>query len=340
MGEGYSIHTYFRWTVSVPVGVGVIVSTLILLALIIVSFFTFGKRRKNTSHLTHLTSFFFMCSKIVYRDALKKKKAPHRVLFHGYPIGHWHMVQCASIILVVILTVFLTFWASFLTESTFVCSPHLDCFFTNSSPLWIVGVDLPQRVESCAEVRENNTVICYQFAFSMTKGFSSSVGFLAVSVIYTYMYGYVLIWFMELVLSPRVTNCAIKLYSIIGWMCLIILPLLIGITMLVVIFCDAFLGRIAFKSFESGLTFLVYWCFFLYAGPVTAIFISFALWKSVKAEMYRDYNQLSNTQVNKSQEDIEEQPLSDEQVRDDEKHLVDNRPNNRYQSLTTSQTNF
>lgn len=331
MRDGYSIYTYYRWTVSVPVGLGVAVSSIIFMILVLVSFLTFGKRNSK-----HLTNFFFMCSKIVYRDALRKKKNPYRVLFHGYKFRNWHMVQCASIILIVVVTVFLSFWANFLTEATYICNPQLDCFFSNSSILWIIDNDLPQRVDDCANIDDNISVICYQFAFTATKGFSSAVGFLAVAVIYTYMYGYVLIWFMEIVLSPKVTNVAIRMYSIIGWLSLIILPLVIGIAGLVVVMCVPFLAKIAFKSFESGLTFLAYWCFFVYAGPLTSIFTSFALWGPVKIEMRRDYGKEVN---NNTQHNIEQQrPTSAQPPNSDTPVFLDTQQS-KYQSFTTSQTN-
>ena len=277
MGVGHDIGTYYKWAVLIPVSMGTTVVAIAMLPLVFV--YLVDKCSCN-----HFTSFFFVYSKIIYRDALKLKKNPPRILFHSYEISHWHVLQFSTVISMFIFAVFVSFWSSFLLESTYTCNPTLDCFFRNST-IWVNG----KRVRDCSTIGSSVTVVCYQFILNSTKGFSASVGFLAVAVMYIYVYGYLVIWLLEIALSPRVTIVGAKICSIIGWVLLIVFPLIVAVVAVIVMYSDKILAEITFKNFESEMIFITYWVFFVYTGPLSAVFMSFTLMKPVKALMHQDY---------------------------------------------------
>ena len=289
MGPSHEINIYFRWAVVIPVVTGCLVVAMAILPMLFV--YLVDKCSCN-----HFTNFFFVYSKVIYRDALKKKKNPPRILFHGYEISRLNIVQFTTVISLFIFTVFVSFWSSFLIDSSYTCNPTLDCFLRNST-LWIYG-KMPQRISNCDAVDTSVTVVCYQFVLNATKGFSSAVGFLAVAVMYIYVYGYLLIWLMELSLSPKITNLGVKICSFLGWVLLIVFPVIIAIVAAVILYSDKILAEVTFKNFESELIFINYWLFFVYAGPISAIFTSFSLLKAVKAEMQREFESDSDLRVN------------------------------------------
>ena len=327
MGAGHDIGTYYKWAVLIPVTVGIMVVTVAMIPLIFV--YLIEKCSCN-----HFTNFFFVYSKVIFRDALQKKKNPPRILFHGYEISQWHVVQFATVIALFIFTVFVSFWSSFLMESTFNCNPTLDCFFRNST-LWIYG-KMPKKVEDCAEIGQSVTVICYQFVLNATKGFSSSVGFLAVAVMYIYVYGYLLVWLMEISLSPNITSLGAKLCSVFGWGLLIVFPITVAVAAAVVMYSDKILAEITFKNFESELIFVTYWLFFVYAGPLSAVFISFTLLKQVKAEMHREcYESDCDLRVKLGLDERESECSSPSTTGDDSKPLLQGQQST-YESTTVA----
>ena len=279
MAGGHEIDFYYKWAVLIPVTVGCLVVAVAILPMVLVYLI-------DRCSCNHFTNFFFVYSKVIYRDALKKKKNPPRILFHGYEISRWNVVQFATVISIFIFTVFVSFWTSFLIESSYTCNPTLDCFLRNSTP-WIYG-QMPRKITDCDDVDPSVTVVCYQFVLNATKGFSSAVGFLAVAVMYIYVYGYLLVWLMELSLSPKVTSVPVKLCSIVVWFLVIVFPLTVAIAAAVVMYSDKTLVELTFKNFESELIFITYWLFFVYSGPISAVLTSFSLLKKVKAEMLRE----------------------------------------------------
>ena len=289
MGVGHDIGTYYKWAVLVPVSTGIVVVAIAMLPLVFVYLV-------DRCSCNHFTNFFFVYSNIIYRDALKKKKNPPRILFHSYEISHWHVLQFSTVISMFVFAVFVSFWTSFLLEPTYTCNPTLDCFFRNSTA-WVYG-KMPQKVEDCSEISSSVTVVCYQFVLNTTKGFSSSVGFLAVAVMYIYVYCYLVIWLMEIALSPRVESFGAKICSVVGWAMLIVFPLLVAVVAIVVMYSDKILAEITFKNFESEVIFITYWLFFVYAGPLSAVFISFTLLKPVKAQMLQEFESDRDLRVN------------------------------------------
>ena len=288
MGVGHDIGTYYKWAVLIPVSMGITVVAVAMLPLVFV--YLIEKCSCN-----HFTTFFFVYSKVIYRDALKIKKNPPRILFHSYEISNWHVIQFSTVISMFIFAVFVSFWSSFLLESTYTCNPTLDCFFRNST-VWVNK----KIVEDCKNIDSSVTIVCYQFVLNATKGFSSSVGFLAVAVMYIYVYGYLVLWLMEIVLSPRVASIGAKLCSAIGWTLLIVFPLIVAVVAVVVMYSDKILAEITFKNFDSEVIFVTYWLFFVYTGPLSAVFVSFTFLKPVKAQMHQEYESDRDLRVNLS----------------------------------------
>ena len=175
MVEHYSIRTYANWTSYFP-----FVVALIILFFSIANSVFVHPILTHRRHYEHYINFFFMYSKVIFRDALKRKKDPHRILLHRYEIAQKHVVQLSTVTSAVIYAVFISFWASFLVDQTFVCDPQLDCFISNSSTE--VDANSAERVDDCADVSDNVTVICYHFVLDTTAGFASAVGFLTVAV--------------------------------------------------------------------------------------------------------------------------------------------------------------
>ena len=125
MGDNYDVKVYTNWTLCVPAAV-----FFALVIITLIDWFVIDRCVKYYEHYIDLLLFY---SKTVFRDALKREKDPHRILLHGYEIDKKHMVWFTSTTSTVIFAVFVSFWATFLVEQTFVCNPELDCFFTESS---------------------------------------------------------------------------------------------------------------------------------------------------------------------------------------------------------------
>ena len=225
----------------------------------------------RSSYYDHYNNFCVIYSKLIFRDALKKKENPHRILLHKYEINKERVKWLIPVTSIVMMGVFLSFWGSFLIEETFVCDPLLDCFYDNSS----------KRLEDCADVSDNITVTCFQFVLNISAGFASAIGFLAVIVVYIYVYGYLLIWLMEATYSPKCTFqgviCTLTL--------LLFLPLLLGICGFIIVISVPFFSEIALKTTESTLNFIAYSLCFIYVGPFTGIIIYCLTKDSIRRRM-------------------------------------------------------
>ena len=187
---GFSYDTYDNWSLYPP---------LIVIIVWLVLHFVIGITCKALER--NLFSYILQYSKIVFRGALKEED--NQIKFYGYKIKHWQVVTMSMVTTITLCCVFISFWAAFLLEETFVCDPRLDCFVTNSSLSSASAEDF-QTIQDCGEIEENATVRCFQFEFDAAEGFSYAVGFFGVAVAFISLYNNLLIWFMGKVSSSNI----------------------------------------------------------------------------------------------------------------------------------------
>ena len=262
MGNGHSFDTYYNWTFLFPT---VICSVAIFLTFVFI-FINFLMYREKPPDI--VIKMFYLYAKIVFRDALKMEEG--KILLHNYDIPVVYFAPFSGVITLFVVCVFIFFWASFLIEETFICDPLLDCFMSNSSTSSV------ERVTDCALLQRNTSVVCYNFVLNTTEGLSSAVGFLAVSVIYIYIYGYLLEFLIGIFMSDT-SKSATKWCAGICWGLIIILPMILGVIFINIVFMVPSLNEIALKTNESSLKTYAYWTYFVYVGPIAVTCISFAI---------------------------------------------------------------
>jgi hypothetical protein len=281
----YSYETYLNWSTSFPLAVvGIFLG---LNFLVFPATYVLLRTRETISK--HLINFFYIVSKIVFRDALKKKERKEKkeddeeddeedtFLLHGYEIPSGHMLILMSTVSTITLcSVFISFWASFLIDQTAVCDPMLDCFLGNSSSSESDPSSF-EPIQDCTDVESNATVECYEFVFAVSEGFASAIGFLAVVVAYIYIIGYLLIWLIEAAVDPSDEHICARKLARVGWLCLLILPSIFALIVFIIIGSVPLFSDVAFATRESSLKFIAYWLCFTYVGPFAIFYISFTL---------------------------------------------------------------
>ena len=274
MVEHHSLTTYTAW---------MIVPAVMPFVIFIVTYIVLCSSLCCNRSYDHYNNFCVIYSKLIFRDALKKKENPHRILLHKYEINKERVKWLIPVTSIVMMGVFLSFWGSFLIEETFVCDPLLDCFYDNSS----------KRLEDCADVSDNIKVTCFQFVLNISAGFASAIGFLGVIVLYVYGYGYLLIWLMEATYSPKCTYLGVVCTRFCRYL-LLVLPLLLGFFGIIIVFSVPFFSEIAFKTIESALKFSAYSFCFVYVGPCTGIIIQVLTRDSVRRRMNKEAQEAQN----------------------------------------------
>ena len=263
----HSYDTYINWSIVVPIAI------VILMGFANIIFILLMIGLKNSA-----TSFLYIYSKIVFRDALKREQNVQGYLFslHGYKIqSKWQIAQFSIISTITLWCVFLSFWAAFLIDETTVCDPSVDCFLieegndgSTSSP-----------IEDCYDVERNATVQCFEFVFAVSEGFASATGFLAVVVAYVYILGYLLIWLIETVFDSGRDICARKC-AFFGWIGLLLFQLFLVIVINIVSLYVPLFRDVIFQTVPNMLRFFAYMLCFVYVGPLTLISISVIVVKS------------------------------------------------------------
>jgi hypothetical protein len=281
----YSYETYLNWSTSFPLAVVVIFLSLNFLVFPV----TYVLLRTRETISKHLINFLYIVSKIVFRDALKKKEKEEDdeediFLLHGYEIPSGHMIVLMSTVSTITLcSVFISFWASFLVDQTSVCDPMLDCFLGNSSSSSSSEVDPSsfELIQDCTEVESNATVECYEFVFAVSDGFASAIGFLAVVVAYIYIIGYLSIWLIEAAVDASDEHICTRKLARVGWLCLLIFPLFFAAIVFIIIGSVPLFSDVAFATRESSLRFFAYWLCFTYVGPIASLYMSFTLFLGI-----------------------------------------------------------
>ena len=169
--KGFSYDIYDNWSLYPPFIIGSVLSFLHIAIVAVLPCLNRVSERKFKSILPYILRY----SKIVFRGALKEED--NQVKLYGYEIQQWLVVLLSFVTTATFYCVFISFWAAFLLEETFVCDPRLDCFVTNSS-LSSASSDYFRTIEDCDEIEVNATVKCFQFQFDATEGFAYAVGFL------------------------------------------------------------------------------------------------------------------------------------------------------------------
>ena len=256
----HSYVTYIYWSFFVPIFIGGLIhSANIFLSLLM----------KNSN--------FYIYSKIVLRDALKREQKEQGYLFslHGYEIrSNFQITQFSFISTITLWCTFLSFWAAFLIDETTVCDPSVDCFLIeegNDGSIY--------SIEDCDNVERNATVQCFEFVFAVSEGFASAIGFLAVVVAYVYILGYLLIWLIETVFDSGRDTCARKC-AVFGWIGLLLFQLFLVIVINIVSLSVPLFRDVIFQTVPNMLRFFAYMLCFVYVGPLTLTSISIIVVKS------------------------------------------------------------
>ena len=253
----HSYETYYNWSTTVPQWLcfaGVIVSIFLMPLLYCIS-----RRTKTSKHLIHLLYYY---SKIIFRETLRKERTDSetKIYLHQYELkSEFDIVIFSTVTTVAACYIFIAFWASFLTHETFVCSSSLDCFVTNSSLDDADSSDF-SPIKDCTDVESNATVVCFEFVFDLSGGLASAVGFLAVTVVYVYVLGFLLAFVSE-TNSRLLFGIASLVWAFFSWC--------IGIIFIILILNVPLFRTIAFKTPENTLKWFSYVTGFTYIGIFT-----------------------------------------------------------------------
>ena len=300
MASGYGYDTYYTWEFIFPI----FFCCLMMFLNIIVTFVGYcvfflkcgGDENNNYTNCLINSCFFY--SKIVFRDIISKKDKDETeekiqtIKFQKYEIDARHILPFSTVTTVVLACVFISFWASFLIEETFVCDPLLDCFMTNSSTL---DPDTAHRVNDCALVPKDIDVECNNFVLDTSEGFASAIGFLAVAVIYVNVYAYGFILLREWIHTNPGISLWKKCCSSFVLFLYVFFPIIISLFSVIFIYSIDFFSDIAFKTNESSLKFFAYLICFEYVGPLVGVYLLYITRKPQQLER-KDYNSLQNVE--------------------------------------------
>ena len=161
----------------------------------------------------------------------------------------------------------LSFWASFIVNETVVCDPQLDCFLHHPSTHIVFS---SKRLDDCTSYDSTSgTVVCFQFVFDLTKGFSSAVGFMGVAVVYCRLYTFIMIWLWEFCSDKCQRNCTICVSLIMGLVTTFIYLLINIVVNFVPFFSD-----VLFKTNKSTIIYFTYTFSFFYIGPMAGGYVT------------------------------------------------------------------
>ena len=166
----------------------------------------------------------------------------------------------SSVTLLILVAGLMSFWISFIVNETFVCDPQLDCFLRDPSTLIVFS---SEPLDNCTSYDSTNgTVVCFEFIFDLSKGFSSAVGFIGVAVGCCRLYIYIMIWLWKFF------N---KKFWIICIMHIVIMNIFILI--FIVVYAIPFLSDAVFKTNKSTVIFIAYLSTFGYFGPMVGGYV-------------------------------------------------------------------
>ena len=210
---------------------------------------------------------FFRIVKVTFGDHIKKVEGSQSFTLYGYEISLLRMVPLSTITIMIFWPTFMSFWASFIVNETFVCDPQLDCFLRDSSSFIVFSSEVLGDCTFYDSI--NATVVCFQFVFDLTEGFSSAVGFMGVAVVYCRLYTFIMIWLREFCSDKCRRNCAKCVSTNMSVVTSIIHLLIFNVVYLVPFFSD-----VVFKTNKSTIIYHAYMISFSYIGPLTSIYVT------------------------------------------------------------------
>ena len=272
MTSSHSYITYNNWS-NVPPLVGSGIVTFIMLAFLITVTIIYKCNLCDRCRCSqYFVDPFFRIVKVTFGDHIKKVEGSQKFTLYGYEISLWRMVPLSTITIMIFWPTFMSFWVSFIANETFVCDPQLDCFLRvpYSSSLIVFFSDPLVNCSSYGST--NGAVVCFEFVFDLTEGFSSAVGFMAVAVVYCRLYTFIMIWLREFCSDKCQMNCTRCVSFIMILVISIIHLLIVSVVNLVPFFRDVVL-----KTNKSTIIFHAYMISFFYVGPLTSGYVTKAL---------------------------------------------------------------
>ena len=282
----HSFETYNNWNT-----MSVIYLTSITVFICVISFVIIViSGICNCTCVSPINKLMFHFVKITFRDSIKKSEnSPDKFIFYGYEIPSIFLFLLSTINLVVLWLAFVSFWASFLVDETFVCDPQLDCFLLDPSALIVLS---GKQLDNCTSYDCTNcTVVCFQFVFDFNKGFSSTVGFISVAVIYNKICISLLIFLWELPQRKRQNLQKWNLFSCIGVLIAIVAPIVFAFATTIII-----LKADTVKTNESTFLNVSYCVCFIYVGPLTLFLVPCCVLKKDKkiSTSYTDVSSIND----------------------------------------------
>ena len=286
---GFSYDTYDNWSLYPPLIVAIVWLVLHTVIGTVLLYFHIASKRNFKS----LSPYILRYLKIVFRGSLKEEN--DQIKFYGYEIYPLNVIVLSLVTTITLCCVFISFWAAFLLEETFVCDPRLDCFVTNSSLSSASAKDF-QTIKDCGEIEENATVRCFQFEFDAAEGFSYAVGFFGVAVAFITLYNNLLIWFMGKVSSSNIKKSATSWFWKICWIITLFAPTFFIFLILILIFSVPLFRDSVLNTRAEALKLVAYMVFVIDGGQVTAIFLSITVCKQHKDRNDEDQNPAQETE--------------------------------------------
>ena len=207
--------------------------------------------------------------RVIFGDHINKKEGSQKFIFYSYEISSLQIFRLSTITLMVLGPTFMSFWVSFVVNETFVCDPQLDCFVRNPSTHIVLS---SEPLDDCTSYdNTNGTVVCFQFVFDLTKGFSSAVGFMGVAVVYCRLYTFIMIWIQEFCSNKCHMGC-IKYVSDV--MHIVIFIPVISLFAIIGFRAVPFFSDVVLKTNKSTIIFYAYMISFGYIGPLAGLYVS------------------------------------------------------------------
>ena len=288
MTSSHSFDTYFYWSVGPPlVASGIMVLVIAVFVIFFLIQFVIHTCKCNLGSICtcrcnqYFVDPFFYFVKVIFRKHIKKMEDSQNFTLYRYEISPWQIIMLSTITLMVVSQTVMSFWVSFIANETFVCDPQLDCFLRDPSTQIVFS---SKPLDNCTSYDSTNgTVVCFQFVFDLTEGFSSAVGFMGVSVIYCRLYTLVLIWLREFGERQVFTNTRFKeVFIMLVSLIIHIMTAVIAIYIIIAVNTISFLSDVVFKTNKSIFIFYAYFFSFAYIGPLAGFYIAFVLRKARK----------------------------------------------------------
>ena len=266
MAHSHSFNTYTNWSVIPPLIAGGITFFYLSVLVMIATIFRCspGALLKCNPNLDSP----FRLVKVTFGKYIKKMESSQKFTFYCYEIAPWQIIMLSTVTVVILGPTFMSFWVSFLVDETLVCDPKLNCFLRDSSTHIFSS---SKRLDNCTSSYNgtNGTVVCFQFVFDFTGGFSSAVGFMGVAVVYCRMYIYAMIWFRECCGCQTMGACTMAVSIMMHTVALALAGWIFRVISTV--------SDVVFQTNKSTIIFYAYFISFVYVGPLAGFYVTFVL---------------------------------------------------------------